>query len=109
MLLAAGCGGGGEEPGLPSELAEQLAARSDSTAARIESGDFCDARVDAAFVQKRAIEAINAGQVPAELQEELLGSANALFEAIGCTPPEADDRAEADARALADWLRENSG
>jgi hypothetical protein len=47
--------------------------------------------------------------VPAELQEELLGSVNALVEAISCTPPGADDGATEAARALADWLRERSG
>jgi hypothetical protein len=47
--------------------------------------------------------------VPAELHEELLGSVNALLEATSCTPPDADDGAAEDARALADWLRERSG
>ena len=101
-LLAAGCGG---EPSLPSDLAAQLAARSDSTAARLESGEFCAARADAVALQGRAIAAINAGRVPTELQEELLGSVNALLEAISCVPPRADDGAAEDARQLADWLR----
>ena len=107
MLLAAGCGGGGE-PGLPSDLAAQLGALTESAAAQLESGEFCAAREDAAALQSRSIEAINEGQVPADLQEELLGSVNALVEAISCTPPAADDRAAADARELADWLREQS-
>lgn len=105
-LLAAGCGGG--EPGLPSGLAEQLAARSDSAAAQLESGEFCAARENAAALQSRAITAINSGQVPADLQEELLGSVNALLEGISCTPPAADEGAAEDARALGEWLRENS-
>jgi hypothetical protein len=104
-LFAAGCGGG---PSLPSDLAGQLAARSDSAAVRIEAGQFCAARDDAAALQSRSIAAINAGEVPAELQEELLGSVNALLEAISCTPPHADDGAAEDARALADWVREQS-
>jgi hypothetical protein len=54
----------------------------------------------------QAIAAINTGRVPPDLQEELLGSAGALLEAISCTPPDADDGAAEDARALADWLRE---
>lgn len=105
-LLAGGCGGG---PTLPSDLAAQLAARSDSAAARLESGQFCAARADAAALQNQSIAAINSGRVPADLQEELLGSVNALLEAISCTPPAADDGAAEDARALADWLRETSG
>jgi hypothetical protein len=109
-LLAAGCGGGGGggEPSLPSDLAEQLAARSDSAAARLEAGEFCAARADATTLQSRTIAAINSGRVPAELQEELLGSVNALLEAISCTPPTADDGAAEDARALAEWLRDRS-
>jgi hypothetical protein len=106
MLLAAGCGG---EPSLPSELAGQLAARSDAAAARIESGRFCGAHDDAVSLQRLTIAAINAGQVPAELHEELLGTVNALLEAVSCTPPRADDSAAEDARALADWLRKRSG
>jgi hypothetical protein len=108
VLLAAGCGGG-EEPTLPSELAVQLGARSQAAAAHVEAGEFCAAREDATVLQSRTIAAINAGQVPAELQEELLGSVNALAEAISCTPPAADDSAEDDARELTDWLEERAG
>jgi hypothetical protein len=60
-------------------------------------------------LQSRTIEAINAGEVPAELQEELLGSVNALWEAISCTPPRAEDSAAEEARELAEWLEERSG
>ena len=107
VLLAAGCGG--EEPRLPADVATQLAARSDSTAAHLESGDACAARKDAETLQSKAIDAINARRVPADPQEELLGHVNALLEAISCTPAEADDGAADDARTLADWLRERSG
>ena len=106
VLLAAGCGG--EEPRLPGNLAGQLAARSDSTALQLESGQACAARKDAAILQRQAIGAINAGRVPAGLQEELLGRVNALLDAISC-PGEADDRAAEEAQVLADWLRERSG
>ena len=47
--------------------------------------------------------------MPAELQEELLGSVNALSEGVSCAPPGADDGVAADARELADWLRDRSG
>ena len=46
--------------------------------------------------------------MPAELQEELLGSVNALAEAVSCMPPNADADAADDARELADWLEERS-
>jgi hypothetical protein len=105
VLLAAGCGG--EEPGLPAELATELAARSDSTAAQLEAGEACAARQDAAELQGMAIRAINSERVPADLQEELLGRVNALLDAISC-PAAAGDAGAAEARALADWVRERS-
>jgi len=83
--------------------------RSESVAARLESGEFCAARANAVALQQQTIGAINSGRVPAELQEELLGSANALLASISCTPPEAEEGAADDARTLAEWLRENSG
>ena len=106
MLLAAGCGGG---PSLPSEVATPLAERSDATAAALDARRFCAARADALALQERTIAAINTGSVPAELQEELLGSVNALLESISCTPPRAEDGAANEARDLADWLEDRSG
>jgi len=47
--------------------------------------------------------------VPEELQEDLLGSVNALLAAIGCEPAVALDSAVTDARALAALLRERRG
>jgi hypothetical protein len=105
VLLAAGCGG---EPSLPSKLAEQLSASSDSVAADLEARDFCAARDTVLTLQSRTIAAVNSGRVPPDLQEELLGSVSALLETISCTPPRADARSREDAEALADWLRENS-
>ena len=105
MLLAAGCGG---EPSLADELATTLAAHADSAAAHLDRGEFCAARADATALQRQTIAAINEGAVPAELQEELLGSVNALAEAVSCMPPNADDDAADDARELADWLEERS-
>jgi hypothetical protein len=87
----------------------QLAARSHAAAGRLEAGEFCAARADASVLQRRAIAAINSGRVTPELQEELLGSVNALLEAISCTPPTAADGAAAEARALADWLEDRAG
>jgi hypothetical protein len=106
VLLAAGCGGG---PSLPHDLAAQLASRSDAVAASLEQARFCAARTDALALQARTIAAVNAGRVPADLQEELLGSVNALVDGISCTPARADDGAAADARDLADWVRDRSG
>ena len=106
MLLAAGCG---EEPSLAKPFAEGLAARTDTAAAHLEREEFCAARADASGVRLATIAAINDGVVPSDLQEELLGSVNALVEGISCTPPAADDGAADAARELADWLRDRSG
>ncbi len=78
-------------------------------AARLDAGDYCAAHAGALLLQRQAIAAINEGAVPGELQEELLGSVNALAEAVTCIPPGADDGAAADARELADWLDDRAG
>jgi hypothetical protein len=108
VLLAAGCGGGEEQPSLAQPLAEALASRAESAAGHLDLDEFCAARTDAVVLQQQLISAINDGAVPAELQEELLGSVNALTEAISCTPPGADAGAAEDAGELADRLRERS-
>ena len=69
----------------------------------------CGARAGAEALQAEAIAAVNDGDVPDELQEELLGSVNALLAAIGCDPAVALDSAVTDARRLAALLRESSG
>ena len=107
MLLAAGCGGG-EEPGLPSDVAAQLAERSDAAAAAGEARRFCDARDELVELQSSTIAAVNEGEVPAELQEELLGNVNALLDGVSCTPPSSDDGWAASARELSDWIRDRS-
>src|ERR671911_2334859 len=103
VLLASGCGG--EERGLSRDLAERLAVRSDSVAAEVEAGDPCGARAEAEALQRAAIAAVNDGDVPDELQEELLGSVSALLVAVECQPPVAAESAAAEARRLAALLR----
>jgi hypothetical protein len=49
---------------------------------------------------------VNDGQVPEELQEELLGSVAALLAAVECRPPVTDESAAVEARRLAALLRE---
>jgi hypothetical protein len=106
VLLAAGCGG--EEPGLPSDLAEPLAQRTDAAAAAADAGRYCAAREQVVEVQTRTIDAVNDGRVPGELQEELLGSVNALLDGVSCEPPSADDGWAASARDVSGWLRDRS-
>jgi hypothetical protein len=90
----AGCGGGHARhatpppaPKLPRALADRLAARSDDVARKLDAGDSCGALTAARDLQQQTIGAINARQVPAALQEPLLGAANALVVRITCTPP----------------------
>ena len=106
MLLAAGCGG---EPRLADDVAGPLAHRADEAAVALDVGDACGARRVASALQRGTIAAINDGDVPEDFQEELLASVNELVEGISCTPPEANDTAAENARALADWLRARSG
>jgi hypothetical protein len=86
--ILAGCGGGSEAPPL-----ERLAARADAVAA----APSCEA---AAGLRDAAIAAVNAGDVPADSQEELLAAANEL-----AAPPCAGPAAARRARELAARLR----
>ena len=85
-----------------------MAARSDAVAADVEAGDACAAREEAEALRTEAIAAVNGGEIPQALQEELLGIANSLLAEIGCEPAVALDSAAADARRLAALLREGS-
>ena len=92
--LVAGCGGGKYRtapppPKLPASLAEQLAAQSDDVAGRLDAGDGCGALASARELRRLTIAAINAGRVPAALQEQLSAAANDLTVRIACAPPPA--------------------
>ena len=86
-LVVAGCGGGeerAEPPPLPAPLAQDLAARSDAVADRLDAGDACAARTEAEALQAETIDAVNDRRVPRRYQEQLLGSVTALVESIVC-------------------------
>ena len=86
-LVVAGCGGGeerAEPPPLPAPLAQDLAARSDAVADRLDAGDACAARTEAEALQAETIDAVNDRRVPRRYQEQLLGSVTALVESIEC-------------------------
>lgn len=88
LLVAAGCGGGEESASpLPAPVANELAARSDAVAERLEAGDACGARAEADALQAAAIDAVNDGRVPARYQEELVSSVGALATSVECVPP----------------------
>jgi len=99
VLSLAACGGSDETsapaPELPRALAADLAAQSDEIADTLATGDECAAAHQADALQAAAIGAINAGDVPAALQEELQATANELVDSINCPPPpkqEDDDK-----------------
>jgi hypothetical protein len=71
--LVAGCGGQ-PAPKLQHSDAAQLIALTD----RIATEDACGQVRDIAGVSTRAIQLVNQGRVPAELQEPLLAGVNAL-------------------------------
>ena len=90
-LLLAGCGSGDERaapprPHLSAALAADLATRSDNVARLLDRHDGCSALAAAKALQRRAIAAINAGRVPARLQETLGTAANDLVFRIHCAP-----------------------
>jgi hypothetical protein len=93
LAAAAGCGGHTrvgqrpQQPRLPRALAADLAGRSDLVAARLDAGDACGALAAAKDLQRRAVDAINAHEVPGPLQEPLAGAAASLTVKIRCAPP----------------------
>ena len=100
-FVAGGCGSETRRsapppPRLPAALAADLASHSDDVARLLDASDGCGALDAAKALQRRAIAAINAGRVPARLQEPLSTAANDLVFRIHCVPPPAPAPAAAD-------------
>lgn len=94
-LCLAGCGSDAErnaapQPRLHRQLATALAERSDGVAQALRGGDNCQALRLAQDLQRQTIAAINAGRVPAALQEPLQDRVNDLAGRIQCAPPPAE-------------------
>jgi hypothetical protein len=91
LLLAAlslgACGGDGSPPRLEARLAVPLAAQADRVAAALEAGDSCEAARAAARLQQQTIAAVNTGDVPPALQEELTSAVNRIASEVECVPP----------------------
>ena len=73
----------------------------------LEEGDACGARSEAQRLQADIIAAVNAGRIPAALQEETLAGVTEVVESIPCgsgtaPPPDAAER-------LAERLRSRAG
>jgi hypothetical protein len=89
-VLLAGCGGDEQAAGptLPAGLAADLAAQSDGIADTLASGEVCDAAQQADVLLDDVVAAIQAGRVPAALQESLTATANELVNQINCPQPD---------------------
>jgi hypothetical protein len=93
----AGCGGDGGGGGVEEEpppgptlepvVAEDLAVAADRVADLLAAGDTCGAAHAADDLQAAVVDAVNRGEVPAELQEELAATANELVDTVNCPPP----------------------
>ena len=69
-----------------------MAERSDAVAQALDAGDSCLALVLARDLQQQSIGEVNAGHVPASLQEPLQSAVNQLAARIRCVAPSADDK-----------------
>jgi hypothetical protein len=90
-LCLAGCGSGPKhrvapQPKLPGPVVSALASRSDEVAHALAGGDQCRALSLAQQLQRETIAAINAGRVPAALQEQLGSTVGDLLARIQCVP-----------------------
>jgi bacterioferritin-associated ferredoxin len=85
-LALAACGGGGSEveprtvtrPTIESAVADRLASRSDKVASRLEVGDACGAKKEAARLRAELTRAINGQSIPEVYLEDLSGAVNEL-------------------------------
>jgi hypothetical protein len=98
--LAVGCGGGSEpperasEPRIPPlspETARELVPRSERLGLAI-IGDQCEAVAAAKDLRQALVREINRGRLPTQLQEALLGNANALLDSLQCSSRAAPNR-----------------
>jgi hypothetical protein len=91
LLLAALAGCGGEEkaspqPRIEPATAQQLASISDEVA-HLADSDECAAAERADDLYTAALEARDAGRVPARLAAELVAGAKELRNELNCPPP----------------------
>lgn len=98
--LAVGCGGGSEPsesagearvPPLSPATARELVPRSDRLGLAV-IGNQCEAVVAAKDLRQALVREINRGRIPTQLQEPLLGNANALLDSLQCSSRDAPNR-----------------
>jgi hypothetical protein len=92
IVLAAGCGGGGQRhvvakpPHLPRALARSWSRQATAVAAALAAGDGCGAQQQSIALRTQVIAAVNARRVPPRLLEPLTSAVNSLSGRISCTP-----------------------
>lgn len=106
VVLLAGCGGGSDNtftttrqrtttttsaPTIQSDVANQLAGRSDEIARQLDAGDTCGAAHTADRLRNELTAAINAGSIPALYLEDLSSSVNELQAQLQCSQPAEED------------------
>jgi uncharacterized lipoprotein YmbA len=104
VVLLAGCGGGSDNtftttqqrtttsvPAIQSQVAEQLAGRSDEIARQLDAGDTCGAAHTADRLRTELTAAINAGAIPTLYLEDLSSSVNELQAQLQCNPAADED------------------
>lgn len=95
-IALAGCGDStrtsAQEPALPPEVANDLAAKSDQIADALDSGDVCGAARLADRLKNAVEAAVSGGRVPPAFQEELEQTATDLQNEVNCDEQKQDDK-----------------
>jgi len=95
-ITLAGCGDStrtsAQEPALPPEVANDLAAKSDQIADALDSGDVCGAARLADRLKNAAEAAVSGGRVPPAFQDELEQTTTELQNEVNCEDRKQDDK-----------------
>jgi hypothetical protein len=95
-IALAGCGDStrtsAQEPALPPEVANDLAAKSDQIADALDSGDVCGAARLADRLKNAAEAAVSGGRVPPAFQDELEQTTTELQNEVNCEDKKQDDK-----------------
>ena len=95
-IALAGCGDStrtsAQEPALPPEVANDLAAKSDQIADALASGDVCGAARLADRLKNAVEAAVSGGRVPPAFQDELEQTATDLQNEVNCDEQKQDDK-----------------
>jgi len=97
-IALAGCGDStrtsAQEPALPPEVANDLAAKSDQIADALDSGDVCGAARLADRLKNAVEAAVSGGRVPPAFQDELEQTTTELQNEVNCEDKKQDDKGE---------------